>query len=178
MAIFYILKVSLPILRSAKQAEEILERQLRALTVLHAASLAGTQSNTEDEIIKRVTEITASIYTEVCGVLLLNDKGSILTPHASCIGPNIDSWQNGYPITEGITGRAVMTGRSVRSNDVTKDLDYLEIASGIRSELCVPFWVHNRILGVLDVESKQTNAFDEEDERLLNTIARRVGNCN
>ena len=44
-----------------KQAEEILDRQLKELTVLHSTSVAGTQSNSEDEIIEQVTRITASI---------------------------------------------------------------------------------------------------------------------
>lgn len=158
-----------------KEAEKILERQLNALTVLHAASVAATQSNTEDEIIKQVIQITARVYPEVCGVLLLNEQGDVLTPHPSCIGPNIDNWQIGYPITQGISGRAVMLGKSIRVDDVSKDLSYIEITSEMKSELCVPFWVQNRIIGVFDVESKNAKAFDEEDERLLNTIASGLG---
>ncbi|MDO9300477.1 MAG: GAF domain-containing protein, partial [Anaerolineales bacterium] len=158
-----------------KQAEKLLERQLKALAVLHAASMAGTQSNTEDEIIEQVTRITASIYSDVCGVLLLNDQGNVLIPHPSYMGANIVNWKNGYPITEGITGRAVRTGGSIRINDTTKDPNYIEIASKTKSELCVPFRVHERIIGVFNVESKQINAFDEEDERLLNTIAGGLG---
>jgi PAS domain S-box-containing protein len=158
-----------------KQAEEILDRQVKELTVLHATSVAGTQSNSQDEIIERVTQITASIFTEVCGILLLNDQGNILTPHSSCIGPNIKNWQNGYPITHGITGRAVTSGRAIRIGDVTKELEYIEITTGIKSELCVPFRVNDHIIGVFDVESKRENAFDEKDERLLNTIAGGLG---
>ncbi len=158
-----------------KQAEKLLERQLKALTVLHAASMAGTQSNTEDEIIEQVTRITAGIYSDMCGVLLLNDQGNVLTPHPSYMGANIINWENGYSIANGITGRAVRTGSSIRINDITNDPDYIEIASETKSELCVPFWVHERIIGVFNVESKQANAFDEEDERLLNTIASGLG---
>ena len=158
-----------------KEAEKKLERQVKALTVLHAASVAGTRSDSEDEIIRQVTKITASIYTEVCGVLLLNDQGNILTPHPSCLGPNLNNWQGGCPITEGITGRAVMSDKLIRVDDISKEPDYIEIASGIKSELCVPFSVQNRIIGVFDIESAQTNAFDEEDERLLNTIAGGLG---
>ncbi len=158
-----------------KQAEEILERQLIELTILHAASIAGTQSATEDEIIEQTIKISASIFTEVCGVLLLNDKGDELIPHPSSIGPNVDNWQAGYDITEGITGRAVTSGRAVRVGNISNDPKYIEIAHGIKSELCVPFWVQDHIIGVFDIESKQENAFDEKDERLLNTIAAGLG---
>ncbi|MCE9646407.1 MAG: GAF domain-containing protein [Chloroflexi bacterium] len=158
-----------------KNAEKVLERQLKALTVLHATSVAGVQSNSEDEIIEQVSRITANIYSEVCGILLLNEKKDILIPHPSYRGADIKNWEDGYPITEGITGRSVLTGKSIRINDVTKDPGYIQIAGGIRSELCVPFWVHNHIIGVFNVESRQPSAFDDEDERLLNTIAGGLG---
>jgi len=158
-----------------KNADKLLERQLKALTVLHTTSVAGTQSNTEDEIIAQVTQITASIYSDVCGVLLLNDQGYILTPHRSYMGANVTNWENGYPITEGITGRAVRTGGSIRISDINNDPNYIQIASETKSEMCVPIRVHERIIGVFNVESKQLDAFDEEDERLLNTIAGGLG---
>lgn len=158
-----------------KQAEKILERQLMELTTLHATSMAGTQSNTEDEIIEQTIQITASIFTEICGVLLLNEKRNMLIPHPSCIGPKTENWRIGYPITDGITGRAVMSGRAIRVGNISSDPQYIEVASGIKSELCVPFWVQDHIIGVFDVESERENAFDEKDERLLNTIPTGLG---
>jgi len=158
-----------------KQAEILLERQLKELTILRATTMAGTQSNSENDIIEQVTRITASIYTDVCGILLLNEQGTMLTPHPSYVGADISKWKNGYPITGGITGRAVRTGRSIRINDITQDPDYIEILSSIKSEICTPFRVNERIIGVFNVESKQINAFDEQDERLLNTIAGGLG---
>ena len=68
-----------------------------------------------------------------------------------------------------------MLEKTICVNDVSKDPNFIEITSEIRSELCVPFWVQGRIIGVFNVESKQANAFDEEDERLLNTIAGGLG---
>jgi PAS domain S-box-containing protein len=158
-----------------KMAEEVLERQLKELTVLHATSVAGTQSSTEDEIIEKVTKITASIFQEVCGILLLNEHGDLLIPHFSCIGAVAENWQNSYPITKGVTGRAVTSGRTIRIGLTTEEPEYIKVLDGIQSELCVPFWVNNHIIGVFDVESKKQNAFDEKDERLLNTIAAGLG---
>lgn len=158
-----------------KQAEILLERQLKELTILRATTMAGTQSNSENDIIEQVTRITASIYTDVCGILLLNEQGTMLTPHPSYVGADISKWKNGYPITGGITGRAVRTGTFICINDITQDPDYIEILSSIKSEICTPFRVNERIIGVFNVESKQINAFDEQDERLLNTIAGGLG---
>ena len=158
-----------------KQTERSLERQVKELTILHAIAMAEAESQSENEIIEKVTAITGQIYTEVCGILLLNKTGDMLTPHPSYLGANIANWMDGYPITEGITGRAVREGRPICMDDITEDPAYIEIASGIRSELCVPIHVNESIIGVLNVESQKAKAFDEQDQRLLYTIAGGLG---
>lgn len=158
-----------------KQTEQALERQVMELTVLHAIAMAEAESLSENEIIEKVTKFVGQIYTEVCGILLLNSAGDMLTPHPTYLGANISNWMEGYPITEGVTGRAVREGQSICMDDITEDPAYIEIASGIKSELCVPIHVHESIIGVLNVESRRAKAFDEKDKQLLNTIAGGLG---
>ena len=158
-----------------KKAQKAMQRQLQELSVLHAVAIASAESYSEDEVIERVTKITAQLYAEVCGILLLNEQGDTLTPHPSCMGADALNWRRGYPTTEGLTGKAVLLGEILRRGEVSKEAEYVEIASGIRSELCVPIRVNGRIIGVLNVESRKANAFDEGDERFLNTIAGGLG---
>ena len=158
-----------------KENEAALQRQLRELTTLHAVATAEAESISEDEIIKKVTTAISQIYSEVCGILLLDVSGNILIPHPSYFGADVSNWQNGYPITTGITGKAVSTGKILRIGDISKESDYIEIATQIQSELCVPIRVNERVIGVLNVESQKPFAFDEEDERLLGTIAGGLG---
>ena len=158
-----------------KKAQKAMQRQLHELSVLHAVAIASAESYSEDEIIERVTKITGQLYAEVCGILLLNEQGDILTPHPSYIGADVSNWRQGYPITEGLTGQAVRLGKILRRGEVSKEAEYIEIASGIQSELCVPIRVNERVIGILNVESKKANAFDEGDERFLNTIAGGLG---
>src|SRR5215216_4323368 len=94
-------------LTDRKKTEEALARQVKELTVLHAAAIAEAEGESEDEIISKVTEIVAQIYSELCGFLLLNEHGDKLTPHFSYIGASIPDWQNSFAITHGITGQAV-----------------------------------------------------------------------
>lgn len=158
-----------------KRVQKALQRQLEELSVLHSVATAGAESDSEDEIIERVTKITGQVYPEVCGILQLNDKGDTLTPHSSYLGADVSNWRSGYHISRGITGKAVLLGKTIRSGDVSKEAAYIEIASDIHSELCVPIQVNERIIGVLNVESKKANAFEESDERILNTIAGGLG---
>jgi len=74
----------------------------------------------------------------------------------------------------GRTGRAVLTGKPQLEKDVRQNLDYVEYSPKIRSELVVPLKDHERILGVLNVESNQFAAFDKEDRDALEALAELV----
>jgi len=163
-------------LTTQKQNEKALERQVKELTALHAMATAETESLLEDEIITKVTTAIHQIYLEVSGILLLDVTGTILTPHQSYIGADVSNWMTGYPITNGVTGRAVSTGRIIRLGDITKEPNYIEIASRVKSELCVPIRVHGRIIGLINVESRQADAYSEHDEGFLTTVASGLGN--
>lgn len=165
-------------LTAIKRAETSLARQVKELTVLHSAAIAEAEiASSEDEVIERITTIISQLYNEVCGILLLNEAGDTLTPHRSYLGADVSNWQSGYPITEGVTGKVVLSGNPILLGDITSDPAYIEIASGIRSELCVPIRVNERIIGVLNVESKTPNAFHESDERFLTIIAGGLGSA-
>jgi len=158
-----------------KQTEQALESQVKELTALHAVATAEAESLSEDEVIQNVTAAISQIYSEVCGILLLDATGKILTPHPSYFGADISNWQSGYPITQGITGGSVSTGKIIRTGDVTKEPGYIEIASQVISELCVPIQVQERVIGVINVESKFSDKFTEHDEGFLTTIASGLG---
>ena len=72
---------------------------------------------------------------------------------------------------KGITVRATQTGKSVLVEDISKEPAYVEGGIGIRSELAVPVKIGNKVLGVLNVESKELAAFDEEYKKLLQILA-------
>ena len=158
-----------------KEYEEVLQRKLKELTVLNAVTAAGTESTSEDEIITRFVQLSALIYNEICGILLLDNKGGILTPHPSYLGANVSNWKNGTPITQGVTGQCVLSGKAFRLGDVTSNPAYIQIASNVHSELCVPIQVNKRIIGVFNVESVKPNAFDNDDEQFLTTVAGSIG---
>ncbi|MGQ9539261.1 MAG: GAF domain-containing protein, partial [Candidatus Bathycorpusculaceae bacterium] len=76
---------------------------------------------------------------------------------------------------KGITVKAAKRGETVYVPDVRKDKAYIGAGvRGVLSELAVPIKLENRILGVLNVESKSPSAFDEEDQRLLEILASHV----
>jgi L-methionine (R)-S-oxide reductase len=83
-----------------------------------------------------------------------------------------------FPITQGLCGAALESGKPVVVGDVRKDLRYLPTFHTTRSEIIVPMKNdHRRILGMLDAESDKVNAFAEEDRQFLERAAGLIAHC-
>jgi len=155
-----------------KNNEEEMQRQLKELTILHAVALAESTARNMDDLIRQVTDIIGGmLYSDNCGILLLNETRDMLKPHSSYRGLGMEEIASHQPLTVGITGRVAASGRPICAGDVSLEPDYYNAVEGIRSELCVPVGNGTNIIGVLNAESRQANAFTSNDERLLNTIA-------
>ena len=74
-------------------------------------------------------------------------------------------------IGQGITGWVARTGEPARSGDVTSDVRYVPVRSGVRSELAVPMDIRGAVRGVLNVDSDRTDAFSDDDQELLVELA-------
>ena len=79
-----------------------------------------------------------------------------------------------FPKDRGLNGRAVTQGKTVIANDTDKDEDYLLTFTNTKSEIVVPVFKRDKIVGTIDVESEIKNAFSDEDARFLEDCAQRV----
>ena len=71
----------------------------------------------------------------------------------------------------GISVRAARTGNPILVPDISKEEAYVEGEEGGRSEFAVPIKIGSKVLGVLNVESKELDAFKERDQELLEILA-------
>ena len=84
------------------------------------------------------------------------------------------------PVGEGITGRVVATGQSIYSADLRVDarVDQNQLQRNtntkIVSYLAVPLVVFGEVIGVLQVDSNDVDAFDRDDQILLEGLATQV----
>jgi L-methionine (R)-S-oxide reductase len=80
-----------------------------------------------------------------------------------------------FPAEQGLTGAAISARETVVSNDVTGDPRYLTALVSTGSEMIVPILVDDRVVGTLDVEDETTDAFNDDDRRLFELVAREMG---
>ena len=78
------------------------------------------------------------------------------------------------PEGNGVTGFVAATGKTYVCPDTTKDPRYIEGAAGSRSSLTVPLTIHGTVIGTLNVESPQPNAFDERDRQFIEIYGRNI----
>jgi PAS domain S-box-containing protein/putative nucleotidyltransferase with HDIG domain len=155
-----------------KRAEAALERQLQELKVLHAIATLGVEAPDEDVLIETATLVIGeAFYPDNFGVLLVDEPARVLRIHASYRGLSAEAMQIVIPLGHGVTGRVAADGRPRRIADATREPDYLDLKSAMRSELCAPLKTGERVIGVVNTESALLNAFSEDDERLLLTVA-------
>jgi diguanylate cyclase (GGDEF)-like protein len=117
-----------------------------------------------DKIVESVREYFEYLH---CAILLLDEQKESLYIAASdgyLSGSKENFW---IRLGEGVTGKVAAIGKPLLLQDVTKFKGYIAGIEGARSELAVPLKVKDKLIGVLNVESKELNAFDEGDLKLL-----------
>ncbi len=128
-----------------------------------------------DELLGRIAEIVKrAIDYEVFAILLLNEKTQELRVHFSQGHPRELVRNLRIKVGEGIVGRAAQTRRSVLVNDVKHEPAYIPSLPAMRSELAVPLLFKGRLIGVIDLEAKQLDFFNDSHVSLLELLASRM----
>jgi signal transduction histidine kinase/DNA-binding response OmpR family regulator len=88
--------------------------------------------------------------------------------------PRPEGWAS-YPLTEGVSGRALAEKRTILVADAAKEPDYSPWMASARSGVCIPILSGDEAVAVLDVESDLAQAFDRGQVITLETLADGIG---
>ncbi len=128
-----------------------------------------------DTTLRRVAELVRKVIDyEIFAILLLHEKTQELRFRFSVGYPQEFVERTRIKVGEGVTGIAAQRREAILVGDVLNEPQYISAVAAARSELAVPLIVKNRVIGVLDLESHQPNAFTEEHKRLLTLIGSRM----
>lgn len=162
-----------------------MQERANASHALYRAGRALIESLDLDQILSKIAEqarLLASYKGErahFANILLV--EGTTARFVAGCpqiemkriekeVGETID-WVNGKSGRIGVVGRAINLKRPQRVGNVHEDPDYVVFHPETTSELAVPIVYDNQVIGVINVESKEINAFDKDDERDIESLA-------
>ena len=150
----------------------------RELVSLDAETLAGQDATQRLKLLEdRVIGCSLNVLQyKHFAVLLLNERSNRLE---SIICEGMDGSQAApelFASTEGngICGYVAASGQCYVCRDVQSDPRYIPSMANARSTLTVPLRLHDKVIGVLNVESDRVGAFGEEDRQFAVIFANYV----
>jgi len=150
-------------------------RQAEALAVLNEISTELISILDLDPLLAKVgTLLRRLIDYQMFSIMLLDEKGeTLITRYAWRFG-HIHAPMRRISVSSGLVGAAVREWRPINVPDVRKDQRYLPMNPETRSELVVPLFYKERVIGVLDLEHTRTAFFNDDHVRILTTMAAQV----
>jgi signal transduction histidine kinase len=151
------------------------ERRLRELAFLHDIAQLATQARDWDELMRAIVDgTTTALGVEVCSFYLADRDQPRLTLAAT---NGLDRSQVGrvsLDVGQGITGRVAERREPIAVEDVTVDPRFAWVrgfdVEGLHAMLSVPLVWHDRVIGVLNVQTRDRREFGDDDIDLLRTI--------
>ena len=143
-----------------------------------ARSIASLQDL--DELLPHITKLVSGQFNLYhVGIFLVDDERefSILRASNSIGGQKMLARQHKLKMdANSIVGYATSRGEPRIALDVGADSVFFDNPDlpDTRSEMALPLRVGGRVIGALDVQSLQPNAFSEEDVEVLSTLADQV----
>lgn len=135
----------------------------------HITSTAASGTTLEEALESAVKGLQVTLGGDRVTILLVDREKKTLEVKAS-VGYAEDVSATKVEIGKGVTGWVAAHRRPLRIRDVTEDPRYIKFSPNTRSELAVPLIYRNEMLGVLNVESEQVDAYTENDEEMLGTL--------
>ncbi|MGB2669084.1 MAG: GAF domain-containing SpoIIE family protein phosphatase [Candidatus Acidiferrum sp.] len=147
--------------------------QAKTLALLYDVSRELTSILDREELLRRVAQrVKRLVDYHVFSVMLWNEASQHLESVFNLRYEDPHPVRLRMALNEGITGAAAAERRSIRVNDVMNDPRHVTCGIGLNtgSELVIPLLLQDRLIGVLDLESTEKNAFSEQHERMLATL--------
>ncbi|MGQ9470351.1 MAG: GAF domain-containing protein [Candidatus Aminicenantales bacterium] len=158
-----------------KKREEVLERQLKELRTLWAfGKLCDAATDEESLVAEFMKLIGQTFFKEDFGLYLMDEAAQGLRLYQyfrMSKGLAIDF----IPLGKGVVGQVAIEGKPKRVSHVGEEKNYIPANPNTLSELAVPVKVGERVIGVINTESRIPDYFSAEDERLLSTVASQLG---
>ena len=127
-----------------------------------------------DELLGKIsTTVRGLINYDAFSILLIDHEQKALRHRFSIRYDQRVNLDN-IPLGKGITGAAVEAREPIRVHDTATDPRYIASHPGIRSEVAVPLVVHDRAIGVIDLESERIGFFTDDQVRTLALLAPQI----
>lgn len=145
--------------------QELSQRLLKDLEKFQALSGIELQKSLVQWLDEEVS------YYNWTGFYFMNDEKQQLE-----IGPYVGAYTDHtvIPYGRGICGQVAVSGKTFEVPDVQAQDNYLACSLATKSEIVVPIYKGENLVGQIDIDSHQLDPFTQEDHDLLEAVANSV----
>lgn len=164
------MKISRTILKQTISKIKHMQNNKKASKYERLYSQIEALTNNNNGLIAHMATINAIVYHKMpdffwCGFYLMDKNGELI------IGP----YQGPLACQKlkkntGVCWAGINEKKTIIVPDVEKFPGHIACDSRSRSEIVIPVKINNSIIGVLDIDSKELNTFDEVDAKYLEKI--------
>jgi len=142
----------------------------RELRIIYRIARETTAVLDLDTLLDRIVTIIREVMGYYMVALLLPGSRSGELRVGAHSGYAVDITGLTISVDEGITGWVFTHGLAKIAPDVNAEPRYIRVDDNVRSELAFPLISRGRVVGVLNAESQQVDAFSEADVALMSAV--------
>jgi PAS domain S-box-containing protein len=162
-----------------KRAEEMLWQRAAQLSLLNTVGSKIASVLELDSLLDKATQLVRESFGYHHAAIFTMDHEHSELVMRTKTGSFADLYPTDHRLKlgQGMVGWVGLHGETLLTNDVDVEPHYVNLYPDIlptASELSVPIRVAEKIIGVLDVQSPQRNAFDENDVMVIETLADQI----
>jgi len=140
---------------------------MQKIALLYDASQAVLSTFNLDEVLEQILWIVRDYFHKTDSAVFLLDPNTQEFFVRTSIGRSEDKANVRIAPGTGLIGTAAQQKRPVYAPDVSQDPRYIGSPSTTKSEVAIPLMVRDEVVGVLDIQSEELDAFDSETLDLL-----------
>jgi len=145
------------------------QRRLQNLSILQEINKALNSETNLDRLLQLIMDMAVHLTTAERGFLVLVSDGVLDFRVARNIEHGVVELPE-FETSKTVVQQVVNSGQAMLTSNAQQDLSSIQsiVSAEVRSLLCVPLKVKNKVLGVLYVDSRsRKSTFDEDDRSLL-----------
>lgn len=154
-----------------------LQKQANYMRIAAEVARDATTSQDPDELLNRAAQLILDRFNFYhTGIFLVDSDREYAVLRASPTEAGRKMLEQGHRLRlgqVGVVGHVAATGTPRIALDISQDTNYFNnpLLPGTRSEVAIPLKLDDRVLGVLDVQSTQPEAFTQDDVATLQVMA-------
>jgi PAS domain S-box-containing protein len=162
-----------------KRAAEALKRRAAQLALLNDIGGKIAAVLDLDSVLYRAAHLVQESfgYHHVALFAVDREQGELVMRARAGNFADLYPTEHRLKLGQGMVGWVGQSGKRLLANDVSAEPYYINLYPDMvttRSELSVPLCVGDELVGVLDVQSPELGAFDEDDVMVMETLADQI----